>query len=145
MLCSRSRRRAMHPSLDEFRDFRQFVAAISAIYGGDFDEPDEEEVSWMKLSYSRVEDFVKTLARVEISTLGAEDLKCSICKLEYGKGRGNIAEPASDSDQELLGEETPEDPVKLWCGHVFGDCCIKTWLVEQPGSCPTCRFQYQPV
>lgn len=140
MRSNRSRRRAIHPSLDAFGAFRQFAAAMSAIYGGDFDQPVEEEGSGIQFSASQVEDFVQTLARVEIGTLGVDDLKCSICKLEYGKGRGNITEPACDSDQGLLGEEAPEHPVKLSCGHVFGDWCIKTWLVEQPASCPTCKI-----
>lgn len=130
MVRNRSRRRAMHPSLEEFRAFRQFAAAISAISGGDFDQPDEEDVQFCS---SRVEDFVKTLARVEISTLGADDLKCSICKLEYGKGRGNIAEPASDSDQELLGEGTPKNPVKIWCWP-----CIWGFLHQDMASRTAC-------
>lgn len=142
---NRSRRRAIHPSLDAFGAFRQFAVAMSAIYRGDFDQLVEEEGSGIQFSASQVEDFVQTLARVEASALGVDDLTCSICKLEYGKGRGNITEPACDAEQGLLGEEMPEYPVKLSCGHVFGDWCIKTWLVEQPASCPTCRFHFQPV
>lgn len=60
MVRNRSCRRVMDPFLEEFRAFRQFAAAISAIYGGDFDQPDEEEVQFCSC---RVEDFVRTLAR----------------------------------------------------------------------------------
>lgn len=78
---------------------------------------------------------------LEISTLETDEVHCSICKAEYGTDRGEIygAEPA---DQGLFGEEAPEYTVKLSCGHVFGD---KKWLLEQPASCPICRFQFKPV
>lgn len=141
----RNRRRAIHPVLEEFGAFREFAAIMSATHGGHHQADEEEEGSGIQFSPCQVEDFLQTLARVEISTLGTDDVKCSICKLEYGKGRGNTTEPASNSGQGLPGEETPEYPVKLSCGHVFGDWCIKTWLLVQPASCPICRFQFQPV
>lgn len=118
---------------------------MSATHAGDADQADEEEGSVVQFSSSQVEDFVKTLSRVEISSLGTDELTCSICKLDYGEERGNSTEPVSDSDQRLPGEGPPEHPVKLSCGHVFGNWCIKTWLILQPASCPTCRFHFQPV
>lgn len=141
----RNRRRAIHPSLEEFGVSREFAAIMSATHGDDADQAVEEEGSGIQFSSSQVEDFVKTLSRVEISSLKTDELKCSICKLDYGEEKANSTEPGSDSDKRLPGEGPPEHPVKLSCGHVFGNWCIKTWLLLQPASCPPCRFHFQPV
>ena len=96
-----------------------------------------------------------------MSTLEGEggEVTCSICLQEYGTGRGSEGEittsgggtteqsaPASgkfDNDQEgFPSEEAPEYPVKISCGHVNGERCIKRWLLEQPASCPTCRLHF---
>lgn len=111
------------------------------------DETDEEG-SGIQFSPSQVDEILQTSARVEINTFEADELNCSICKLEYGTERGNAMsteQSASGSDQGLPGEEAPEQPVKLSCGHIFGEWCIKTWLLEQSASCPICRFQFEPV
>lgn len=111
------------------------------------DNDEEEESSGIQFSASQVDDFLQTLPRVEISTLELEEVKCSICKLDYGTQRGNTTstETGLESGQGLPGEEEPEQPVELFCGHVFGEWCIKTWLLEQPASCPTCRLQFEPI
>lgn len=100
--------------------------------------------SGTQFSSSQIEDFLQNSPPVEKSTLEEEDQECSICMSKYGIGRGN-KEPATKSEQGLLGEEAPESPVKLPCGHVFGDWCIKKWLLTQHASCPACRFQFRPV
>lgn len=97
--------------------------------------------SGTQFSSSQIEDFLQTSPPVDKSTLEEEDQKCSICMSEY---RGNN-EPVTKSEQGLLGEEASESPVKLPCGHVFGDLCIKEWLLTQHASCPLCRFQFRPV
>lgn len=138
----------------EYRAVLEHAASILASVDGEFDRllPDDvfddyEESSGIQFSASQVDNFVRTLPRVEISILDKEEEKCSICKLEYGTMRGSTTstEPASQSDQGLPGEESPEQPVKLSCGHIFGEWCIKTWLLEQPASCPTCRLQFEPI
>lgn len=91
-----------------------------------------------------VDNFIQSLPRVEISTLERDELECSICKLEYGTPRGNTSTVAA-LDPGLPGEEDAEKPVKLSCGHVFGDWCIKRWLLEQPPSCPICRFEFSSI
>ena len=91
-----------------------------------------------------VDNFIQSLPRVEISTLERDELECSICKLEYGTSRGNTSTVAA-LDPGLPGEEDAEKPVKLSCGHVFGDWCIKRWLLEQPPSCPICRFEFSSI
>lgn len=104
-----------------------------------------EDESGILFSTNQVEAFMQSLSRVEMGTLGTEDLSCSICKEEYGKQRGDSTQPASGSDPRLLDEESPEHPLELPCRHVFGEWCIRTWLLEQPASCPTCRFRFKPV
>lgn len=89
--------------------------------------------------------FLQDSHRVEIDTLDKDDQNCSICKSKYGKERRDTTKPASNTDQGLLDEEMPEYPVKLRCGHVLGDGCIKTKLLDQAASCPLCRLQFPPV
>lgn len=110
-------------------------------------EEEEEESLGIQFTAGQVADFIQTLARVEISRLQADDAKCPICKLDYGKQRGEtaISESATNSDQGLPGEDEPEQPVRLSCGHVFGEWCIKTWLLEQRATCPICRFRFEPI
>lgn len=137
----------------EYRNVLDNAVNQLASLNGDIDrlidgENDEEEGSrGFQFTASQVADFVQTLAQVEINTLQMDEAKCSICKLEYGTRRGDTtsSEPASNSDQELQGEDAPEQPVKLSCGHLFGEWCMKTWLLEQPASCPTCRLQFEPI
>lgn len=39
----------------------------------------------------------------------------------------------------------PENPVKLPCGHIFGELCLRTWWMiadsqgQRPPTCPKCR------
>lgn len=131
----------------EIRAIEENTATIIDSDGDDFicDQADYEQETGIQFSLSQVEDFLQTLGHVEISSRRTDDTKCSICMEEYGKEKGNSIAPASDAEQRLLGEETPEYPVKLSCRHVFGDWCIKTWLLRQPASCPACRFQFRPV
>lgn len=127
---------------EEIRASEEFETTMLA---SDSRDLDDEEGSGIQFSPSQVEKLLQTLPRVEISTLGTDDKKCSICKQEYGTTRGGSTKPASDPNQGLPGEEVPEHPVKLSCSHVFGEWCIKTWLLGQPASCPVCRFQFEPV
>lgn len=136
----------------EYRDILDYAANLLASVGGDIDrlregDSDGEEGSrGFQFTASQVEDFVQTLVRVDVSTLQTDEANCSICKLEYGAQRGGTSsEPVSNSDQGWPGEDDPEEPVKLSCGHIFGEWCMKTWLLEQPASCPTCRLQFEPI
>jgi hypothetical protein len=56
-----------------------------------------------------------------------EDGKCSICKEKIGSC------PES-------GEKG--SPIKLPCGHIFGEICITAWLNGNKSSCPFCRRKY---
>lgn len=112
----------------------------------------------IQFSPEQVDEFVQSLPRMKNSSLGEEERICSICAFEYGDVRGILAAPVSGKgkniimpysdlvdDEGLPGEELPEAAAKLPCGHVYGDWCIKTWLLEQPATCPACRYCFQPV
>lgn len=144
-------RTLVHASLDLFKEcraFEQYAAnALASFVGGDIGrlaDDDKEGSGGIQFSPSQVEDFVQTLVRVELTTLETDEAHCSICKMEYGTDRGGTdgTEPV---DQGLPSEDAPEYPVKLSCCHVFGECCMKTWLLGQLASCPTCRVQFKPV
>lgn len=81
---------------------------------------------------------MQTVSRVEMDTHGTDELACSICKEEYSKQRG-----VDSYDQP--GDDRPELPVKLFCRHIFEEWCTKTWLLQQPASCPACSFLFKPV
>ena len=70
---------------------------------------------------------------VSNATVDAEETECSICKVTF-QGFANT-QPCP--------EETKERPVRLACGHVFGQLCITEWLGEQ-SSCPKCRHEVLP-
>lgn len=133
--------------IEEIRAIEESTATISDSDDGDLvaNQEDDELGTGVQFSPSQVDDFLQTLGRVELSSLGPDDMMCSICKEEYGEERGKTTGQASDADHRLPGEETPEYPVKLSCRHVFGNWCIKAWLLRQPASCPACRFQFLPV
>lgn len=118
---------------------RQIIESQEALF------TQEDDKSGTQFSPSQVEDFLQTSSPVGISTLEKDDQKCSICMSEYVKGKGDTNKPAMESEQGLLGEDAPENPIKLPCGHVFGEWCIKAWLLKQRASCPVCRFQFRPV
>lgn len=101
--------------------------------------------SGIQFSPNQVKDFLQDPSREVIGTIEKDDQNCPICRSEYAKGGGGTTEPGLDSDQGLPVEDAPECPVKLPCGHLFGNCCIKIWLLQQPASCPLCRSRFVPV
>lgn len=141
--------RASIESFKECRAFEEYAATM--LSAGSFiadggDEEREGESIGIQFSPNQVDEFMETSGRVEICALESDEMECSICKMEYGIYRGEeIRSTESALDQELPGEDAPEQPAKLPCGHIFGEWCIKTWLLEQPASCPACRFQFKPV
>lgn len=127
-------------SIEEIRASEEATATVIDSDNGDFidDQADDKKGTGIRFFPIQVENFLRTLDSLEISSLKTDDTKCSICRKEYGKEKGNSAGLASDAIT-VTGDETPEYPVKLSYRHVFGYWCIKTWLLRQP-ACPTCRF-----
>lgn len=139
-------RRAIHATIASLESSRTLESVTDWIVASDEENIySDEDQRGIQFSPGQVDEFMQTLSRVDIGTLGTDDLRCSICKEEYGNQRGDCTEPGSGFDPRLPGEETPEHPVELPCRHVFGEWCIKTWLLEQPASCPTCRFHFKPL
>lgn len=139
---SHSARSIIHTIIELFERYRQ--AELMEFV----DDDDDEEESGIQFSPSQVDGFLQTLAPVEVSRLEADEVECPICMLEYGTQRGNnpgMEQSALGSDHGVPSEEVPEQPVKLACGHIFGEWCMKKWLLEQPGSCPICRVRLQPA
>lgn len=148
----------LRPSEEEESMPSAEAGEIIASDGGDLDldqlsyseeeveeEEEEEEDSGIRFSPSQVDEILRTLGhRVEISRLETDELECSICKSAYGQQRGNIStEPVAVDEEFPTSGQAPEYPMKLSCGHIFGEWCIKRWLLErQPVSCPTCRFRF---
>lgn len=88
-------RRAIYASLQVFGTIKRFTGGILDFSDDDdddyFDQTDDEEEwkgSGIQFSPSQVEDFMQTVSRVEMGTLGTDELACSICKEEYSKQRG---------------------------------------------------------
>lgn len=78
----------------------------------------------------RVAAFFHGLPQVPIST---EHEKCSICLEQYPHPKAcSIAVKAMNLER----------PVKLPCGHVFGDKCLKRWLGGGHDDCPLCRRKW---
>lgn len=131
----------MHTELEELPDLADRVVP-------------EEAQNKIQFTAHQVDEFLETLTRMKTSSLETDKQICEICKFGYGKARGSLAEPAvsgngkkpvSEADQGIPGEEMPEYAIKLPCGHVYGEWCVRTWMLAQPATCPTCRFRFQPV
>lgn len=108
-------------------------------------ESEEMDASGTQSSPSQDEDFPQILSLVEISRLKTDDLRCSLCKIKYGKVKADTTDSASGVDPGFPRKEVPEYPTKLPCGHIFGTQCIKTQLLERTASCSLCGFQFHPV
>ncbi len=67
------------------------------------------------------------LTPVKAEPLGPKERSCCICLQAFGSAFSN-----------QVGSEAP---VKLPCGHIFGEVCISSWTLTH-NSCPLCR---QPV
>ncbi|KAN0098320.1 hypothetical protein V8E51_013983 [Hyaloscypha variabilis] len=73
----------------------------------------------------------RALASVPIEDLLENDRQCSICREAYGQYEQDAKEG--------------ENPVRLQCGHTFGNQCITRWLLEKRlANCPVCRREALP-
>lgn len=68
--------------------------------------------------------------RVAVESLATEDKLCGICHENFG-----------EEEEEEEESESKHDPVRLPCGHIFGEECIVYWLVSE-NTCPYCRRDY---
>ena len=123
---------------ERYRQFEEYEPwSFDGTFERHIDLRDFDEGGNVTLPPNNVDDLLQTSSCLDISTLELSDLNCLICHLEYGKDN---TEPASEPNQQLPGQESAEYPIKLPCGHVFGDLCIRRWLrAAHPASCPLCR------
>ena len=84
----------------------------------------------------------KLFERVNIEDLADDqhDRTCKICEKPYEKG----PEYTTSEPWTRLPIPAEEDPVRLACGHIFGESCIQLWTFPKPfgsdcNSCPLCR------
>ncbi|CAF9922814.1 MAG: Ubiquitin-protein ligase [Heterodermia speciosa] len=82
------------------------------------------------------ERWFNALPTIDPETLHKEDQNCVICLLSY----------SSPSPASLQQNENPasENPIRLPCGHVIGQECLRKWLSPAPAGgnsnkCPLCR------
>lgn len=80
--------------------------------------------------------------RVNIEDLpdNQHDRTCKICERAYEKG----PEYSTSEPWTRLPIPAEEEPVRLVCGHIFGESCIQLWTFPKPlgrdcNSCPLCR------
>lgn len=88
-------------------------------------------------SFSAVEvdEFMKTIEKVDVSSLKQDERECDICREDFshppGSGSSTNPAPASDaqeSPEQFVSDEELETPVRLACGHVYGENCLKLWI-----------------
>lgn len=107
--------------------------------------------------------FFFSLPYLSRHNLGEEEKECNICYYPYFASRGNLEAGAIRNgtvprlDKGLKPHEVPlsdlpELPVRLPCGHVFGQMCVLKWisLAGAGGSgnhpkCPICRAIWTPL
>lgn len=101
-------------------------------------------------SAAEVDEFMKTLGKVDVGSLQQDAKECDICMNDFSHLPGTASctspTPASDTHkpaEKSIHDEEVESPVRLACGHVYGENCLKTWIsgkgIGNLPTCPMCR------
>lgn len=103
-----------------------------------------------RFSPAEADELMKTLEKLHVSSLEQDAKECDICKKEFSP----LLDAASSTDPILTNstqapneysadDEEPENPVRLVCGHIYGENCLKRWISRSGGgdlpTCPMCR------
>ena len=105
----------------------------------------------LQFSPNEIVQFMHSLCRIDISNLAEDNKDCEICFERLGEWRWGNEHPVNAGASEpfkVLEDMMPEDPVKLPCGHYFGELCLRTWIKEiseGPPTCPKCRSNLRGV
>lgn len=100
--------------------------------------------------------FMRSLTKVGVDELTQDTNRCAICMVKFAISAGpQVGTDATENDEVLaeqsvntqqgvdVEQEIPEIPLKLACGHIFGESCIQSWISERDGriqpTCPICR------
>lgn len=101
-------------------------------------------------SAADVDEFMKTLGKVNVTSLKQDARECVICKTDFSllPGAASSTNPtpaghAQEQGGQSVNDEELENPVRLACGHVYGEKCLKTWIsgkgIGNLPTCPMCR------
>lgn len=101
-------------------------------------------------SAAEVDEFMKTLGKVNVTSLKQDARECDICKTDFSHLPGaasstnpTLASHAQEPGEQSFDDEELENPVRLACGHVYGEKCLKTWIsgkgIGNLPTCPMCR------
>lgn len=120
--------------------------------------PFEAPALWRSCS-DTFREFIFSLPHISRHSLGAEK-ECNICYYPFFASRGKLEADAirkgtvprpdkSLEPHEVSFSDLPELPVRLPCGHVFGQICVLKWVSGggsgNPPKCPICRAIWTPV
>lgn len=120
--------------------------------------PFEAPALWRSCS-DNFREFIFSLPHISRNSLG-EEKNCNICYYPFFASRGNLEAEAirngtvprphkSLEPHEVPFSDLPELPVRLPCGHVFGQICVIKWVTGggsgNPPKCPICRAIWTPV
>ena len=105
-------------------------------------------------------EFILSLPHISRDSLGKEqrDKECNICYYPFFASRGKLEAEAirngtappdmSLQPHEVPFSDLPELPVRLPCGHIFGQICVLKWISGErsgyPPTCPICRAIWMP-
>lgn len=115
--------------LEDLSSFDDIFSAMETVSESPSQQLEEETITFLtgrnKTIQMTPKDFIATyMERIDSSTLPEDDHLCPCCHIKYG-------DPTSDE------VDSSEQPVKTGCGHVFGEQCLASWMVNN--SCPVCR------
>lgn len=105
----------------------------------------------LRVLRKEVDQFMYSLNQIDIGTLAEDNKLCEICFLCFDEWRWDDKRPADAGALkpfEVLNDMMPENPVRLPCGHIFGELCLRTWIMkmdEGPPTCPKCRRGFKSL
>lgn len=120
--------------------------------------PFEAPALWRSCS-DTFRNFIFSLPHLSRHSLG-EEKECNICYYPFFASRGKLEAEAirngtvprpdkSLEPHEVPFSDLPELPVRLPCGHIFGQICVLKWASGggsgDPPKCPICRAIWTPV
>lgn len=97
------------------------------------------------------DQFLCSLRRIDPNVLAKDDKLCEICFSCFDEWRWGDEHPENAGVLKpfmVLEGMMPETPVRLPCGHIFGELCLRTWMMglrEGPPTCPKCRVVLKKV
>lgn len=99
-----------------------------------FVRPEEmDQIRGMTLEIPSIVEYMNSLMMCRLSNLDKDDRICSICREEFGFDGYSLEYLERITD----GDCNPDIPLRLTCGHVFGNSCLSQWF-QCSENCPYC-------